>query len=74
MRNLFVRQYDAFGDWVSINGLIRYIMDQRRYDKVYLVLEYNDGRKNFLQLLYGDEPKNPYRYGQTFGSNMHNQR
>ena len=57
MRNLFVRQYDAFGDWVSINGLIRYVIDQRRYDKVYLVLEYNDGRKNFLELLYGDEPK-----------------
>jgi len=57
MRNLFVRQYDAFGDWVSINGLIRHVMDQRHYEKVYLVLEYNDGRKNFLELLYGDEPK-----------------
>ena len=57
MRNLFVRQYDAFGDWVSINGLIRYVMDQRHYDKVYLVLEHNDKRKNFVKLLYGDEPK-----------------
>jgi hypothetical protein len=57
MKTIFVRQYDAFGDWVSINGLVRYLIDQYHYKKVYLVLEYNESRKNFVNLLYGDDPQ-----------------
>ena len=50
MKNLFVRQYDAFGDWLSANGLIRYLIEERSYDNVYLVLEFNETRKNFVEL------------------------
>ena len=57
MNSLFVKQYDAFGDWVSANGLIRYLIEEQSYDKVYLVLEYNDSRKNFVNMLYGDDPR-----------------
>lgn len=57
MKNLFVRQYDAFGDWLSANGLIRYLIEERSYNNVYLVLEFNETRKNFVELLYGDDPK-----------------
>ena len=57
MNSLFVKQYDAFGDWVSANGLIRHLIEEQSYDKVYLVLEYNDSRKNFINMLYGDDPR-----------------
>lgn len=57
MKTIFVRHYDAFGDWVSINGLVRYLIQHYHYKKVYLVLEYNETRKNFVELLYGDNPK-----------------
>jgi hypothetical protein len=57
MKTIFVRHYDAFGDWVSINGLVRYLIQQFHYKKVYLVLEYNDTRKNFVNLLYGDDSR-----------------
>lgn len=57
MKTLFVEQYDAFGDWVSINGLIRYLIEEYHYKKVYLVLEYNETRKNFVNLLYGDDSR-----------------
>ena len=57
MNSLFVKQYDAFGDWVSANGLIRHLIEEQLYDKVYLVLEYNDSRKNFINMLYGDDPR-----------------
>lgn len=57
MKRIFVRHYDAFGDWISINGLVRYLIQEYRYEKVYLVLEYNETRKNFVNLLYGDDPK-----------------
>ena len=48
MKSLFVKQYDAFGDWVSANGLIRHLIEEQSYDKVYLVLEYNESRKHFI--------------------------
>lgn len=57
MNSLFVKQYDAFGDWLSANGLIRHLIEEQSYDKVYLVLEYNDSRKNFVNMLYGDDPR-----------------
>ena len=57
MKTIFVRHYDAFGDWVSINGLVRYLIQQYHYKKVYLVLEYNETRKNFVNFLYGDDSK-----------------
>ena len=57
MKTIFVRHYDAFGDWVSINGLVRYLIQQYHYKQVYLVLEHNETRKNFVELLYGDDPK-----------------
>lgn len=55
MKTIFVRNYDAFGDWVSANGLVRYLIQEYHYEKVYLILEYNDSRKNFVNLLYGDD-------------------
>lgn len=57
MKTIFVRHYDAFGDWVSINGMVRYLIEHYHYKKVYLVLEYNETRKNFVNLLYEDDPK-----------------
>lgn len=57
MKTIFVRHYDAFGDWISINGLVRYLIKEYHYKKVYLVLEYNETRKNFVNLLYGDDHK-----------------
>ena len=57
MKSIFVRQYDAFGDWISINGLVRYLIKEYKYEKVYLVLEYNETRKNFVNLLYADDPR-----------------
>ena len=57
MKTIFVRQYDAFGDWISINGLVRYLIKEYKYKKVYLVLEYNETRKNFVNFLYGDDPR-----------------
>jgi len=57
MKVIFIRQYDAFGDWISVNGLIRYLIKEHGYEKVYLVLEYNDTRKNFVNLLYGDDSR-----------------
>lgn len=57
MKTIFVRQYDAFGDWISINGLVRYLIQYYNYKKVYLVLEYNETRKNFVELMYHDDPK-----------------
>jgi len=57
MKTIFVRHYDAFGDWLSINGLVRYLIKEYLYDRVYLVLEYNETRKNFVNLLYGDDSK-----------------
>jgi len=57
MKTIFIRQYDAFGDWVSANGLIRYLIQEYFYEKVYLVLEYNQSRKNFVELLYGDDSR-----------------
>lgn len=57
MKTIFVRQYDAFGDWISVNGLVRFLIKEYHYDKVYLVLEYNETRKNFVNLLYGDDPR-----------------
>jgi len=35
MKTLLFFVYDAFGDWISTNGMIRYLSKQ--YDKVYLV-------------------------------------
>lgn len=57
MKTIYVRHYDAFGDWISINGLIRYLIKDYMYERVYLVLEYNETRKNFVNLLYADDPK-----------------
>ena len=57
MKSLFVKQYDAFGDWVSANGLIRHLIEEQSYDKVYLVLEYNESRKHFINMLYGDDAR-----------------
>ena len=57
MKTLFVRQYDAFGDWISVNGLIRYLIEERSYEKVYVVLEYNPTRKNFVEHLFNDDSR-----------------
>lgn len=56
MKTIFIRQYDAFGDWISINGLVRYLIKEHHYEKVYLVLE-QESSKNFVNFLYDDNPK-----------------
>jgi len=57
MKTIFVRHYDAYGDWITINGLVRYLIRDHEYEKVYLVLEHDESRKHFVDLLYADEPK-----------------
>ena len=56
MKTIFIRQYDAFGDWISINGLVRYLIKEYCYEKVYLVLDH-ESSKNFVNFLYEDESK-----------------
>lgn len=56
MKTIFIRQYDAFGDWISINGLPRYLIKEHSYEKVYLVLEQESSR-NFVNFLYEDDSR-----------------
>lgn len=54
MKILFLG-YDAWGDWISYNGLIRYLAE--KYDNVYIKLDYGQIRKSFVSDLFKDNDK-----------------
>lgn len=54
MKTLIYQVYDAFGDWISCNGMIRHL--SKDYDKVILVLD-TDGCLSFVKDLFKDNSK-----------------
>lgn len=54
MKTLAFQIYDAFGDWISSNGMIRYLSES--YDEVYLVHD-TPVVVPFTQSLFKDNPK-----------------
>lgn len=54
MKILFLG-YDAWGDWISYNGLIRYLSE--KYEKVYINLDYGKVRESFVRDLFKDNKK-----------------
>jgi hypothetical protein len=54
MRTLVYIVYDAFGDWISCNGMIRHLT--KDYDKILLVLD-TDGCKSFVSHMFRDSDK-----------------
>ena len=52
MKIACIRQYDSHGDWININGFIRYIIKTSGYDKVILVLEVEEVRRKHCEMLY----------------------
>jgi hypothetical protein len=54
MKTLVFIVYDAFGDWVSCNGMIRYL--SKEYDEVLLLLD-TDGCLSFISDLFKDNEK-----------------
>lgn len=57
MKTVIFRQYDSHGDWMNINGLIRFIIEKKKYEKAYLVLEVGDVRRTHCEMMYGDDPR-----------------
>jgi hypothetical protein len=52
-KKLFFRPYWGYGDWISVNGMVRFFSS--KYDEVNLVI---DGSNiNFVKNLYKDDPK-----------------
>jgi len=52
-KKLFFRPYWGYGDWISVNGMVRFF--STKYDEVNLVI---DGSNiNFVKNLYKDDPK-----------------
>ena len=59
INKVFFITYDAYGDWLSCNGLIRYF--SKIYDKIFLVLDYSKENKSYPRLafvkdLFKDDP------------------
>jgi hypothetical protein len=54
MKTLVFVVYDAFGDWISCNGMIRYL--SKEYDEVLLVLD-TEGCLSFVNDLFKDNQK-----------------
>ena len=52
MKILFLG-YDAWGDWISYNGLIRYLAE--RFDTVYIKLDYGGAREPFVKIVTGKQ-------------------
>ena len=63
MKILFLG-YDAWGDWISYNGLIRYLAE--RYDNVYIQLDYGRARESFVIDLFKDDDKIEIYSGQHY--------
>jgi hypothetical protein len=57
MKTVVFRQYDSHGDWMNINGLIRFTLEKKEYEKAYLVLEVGDVRRTHCELMYADDSK-----------------
>jgi len=54
MKVLFLG-YDAWGDWISYNGLIRYLSE--RFEEVYIQMDYGPTREFFVRDLFKDDRK-----------------
>lgn len=63
MKILFLG-YDAWGDWISYNGLIRYLAE--RFDTVYIKLDYGGAREPFVNDLFKDDENIHIFHGQSF--------
>lgn len=63
MKILFLG-YDAWGDWISYNGLIRYLAE--KYDSVYIKLDYGTARESFVIDLFKDDEKIEVYSGQQY--------
>jgi hypothetical protein len=57
MKTVIFRQYDSHGDWMNINGLIRFVIEKKEYEKAYLTLEVGDTRRSHCELMFGDDPR-----------------
>ena len=57
MKTAVFRQYDSHGDWMNINGLIRFAIEKKEYEKAYLTLEVGDTRRSHCELMYEDDPR-----------------
>lgn len=44
-KNCFFITYDAYGDWYSVNGLVRYL--STNYKKLYLIVDYSSTLKKY---------------------------
>jgi hypothetical protein len=63
MRVLFLA-YDAWGDWISYNGLIRYL--SKNYEKVFINLNRGIVRRKFVEFLFRDDTKIQIYDGQDY--------
>lgn len=63
MKILFLG-YDAWGDWISYNGLIRYLSE--KYENVYIQLDYGQARGEFVKDLFKDNQKIQVYSGQDY--------
>ena len=57
MKTAVFRQYDSHGDWMNINGLIRFAIEKKEYEKAYLTLEVGDTRRSHCELMYEEVPE-----------------
>ena len=62
--NILFLGYDAWGDWISYNGLIRYLAE--RFDTVYIKLDYGGAREPFVNDLFKDDENIHIFHGQSF--------
>lgn len=63
MKVLFLG-YDAWGDWISYNGLIRYLSE--KFEEVYIRLDYGPAREFFVRDLFKDNDKIQIHSGQEY--------
>lgn len=62
-KKLFFRPYWGYGDWISINGMIRFFSS--KYDEVNLIVDGSD--LTFLSNLYKDDVKIKFVYSNQIG-------
>lgn len=57
-KKIFIRPYYGYGDWLSLNGMIRFLT--LNYDEVNLIIDGTD--ENFIRNLYRDNHKIKFLY------------
>lgn len=63
MKVLFLG-YDAWGDWISYNGLIRFLSE--KYEKVFINISHGSLRKKFVENLFKDDDRIEVYCGQEY--------